>query len=221
MILLALDTSSSAVTVAVHDGSSVVAERTEFGAQAHGELLAPTIAAVLSDASVGVDQLTVIVAGVGPGPFTGLRVGLVTARVMSEALAIPAHGVCSLDALAAQAVAEGTVSTPFAVATDARRKEVYLATYDEGGSRLTGPEVALPSAVAELTANGPVVGEGAALYASTFADPRGPRLVSAAWLAVYAVAQMSSGAELGDTAPMYLRRPDAVESAGRKRVTQP
>jgi tRNA threonylcarbamoyl adenosine modification protein YeaZ len=220
-MLLALDTSSSAVTVAVHDGSSVVAERTEIGAQAHGELLAPTIAAALADARVGVDELTAIVVGVGPGPFTGLRVGLVTARVMSEALAIPAYGVCSLDALAAQAVAEGTVSTPFAVATDARRKEVYLATYDEAGLRLAGPEVALPSAVAAMTTAGPVVGEGAALYPATFADPRGPRLVSAAWLATYAVARLSSGAELGDTTPMYLRRPDAVESAGRKRVTQP
>ena len=113
------------------------------------------------------------------------------------------------------------MSTPFAVATDARRKEVYLATYDDAGARLTGPMVALPSAVAPLTAAGPVVGEGAALYPAMFADPRGPRLVSAAWLATYAVAQLSSGAELGDTAPMYLRRPDAVESAGRKRVTQP
>ncbi len=62
------------------------------------------------------------VVGTGPGPFTGLRVGLVTARVMAEALAIPAYGVCSLDAIAAQAVGEGRVATAFAVATDARRQ---------------------------------------------------------------------------------------------------
>ena len=220
-MILALDTSSAAVTAAVHDGASVLAERTEVGAQAHGELLAPTVAAVLADAGVLVDDLTAIVVGVGPGPFTGLRVGLVTARVMGEALGIPAYGVCSLDALAAQAVAEAEVSTTFAVATDARRKEVYLATYDETGVRLTGPEVVLPSAVDPAVASAAVIGEGATLYPEVFVDARGPRLVSAGWLATYAVGRMAAGDELGDTTPMYLRRPDAVASATRKRVTQP
>lgn len=220
-MILAFDTSSVAVTVAVHDGKAVLAERTELGAQAHGELLAPMIASVLGEAGVGVAALTEIVVGVGPGPFTGLRVGLVTARVMSAALAIPVRGVCSLDAHAAQAVAEGAVSTPFAVATDARRKEVYLATYGLTGARITGPAVVLPAGVDPAVAGGPVIGEGAALYPAVFADARGPRLVSAGCLATYAVARIMAGDELGDTTPMYLRRPDAVESAGRKRVTQP
>jgi tRNA threonylcarbamoyl adenosine modification protein YeaZ len=179
------------------------------------------VASVLAEAGVGVASLTEIVVGVGPGPFTGLRVGLVTARVMSAALAIPVHGVCSLDALAAQAIGESTVSTAFAVATDARRKEVYLATYDLAGARITGPAVVLPAGVDPVVAGGPVVGEGAALYPAVFADARGPRLVSAGWLATHAVARAMAGDELGDTTPMYLRRPDAVESAGRKRVTQP
>lgn len=220
-MLLAIDTSSAAVTAAVHDSTSVLAVRTELGAQAHGELLAPTIAAVLADAGAGVEALTAVVAGVGPGPFTGLRVGLVTARVMSEALAIPAYGVCSLDALAAQAIADGDVSTSFAVATDARRKEVYLATYDVSGARLSGPEVVHPADVDPAVAAGPVVGEGAALYPTVFTDPRSPRLVSAAWLATYAAGRLAAGEELGGPVPMYLRRPDAVESVGRKRVTQP
>jgi len=219
--LLALDTSSAAVTAALHDGRSVLAQATEIGAQSHGELLAPTIDRVLREAGVEVGDLTHVVAGVGPGPFTGLRVGLVTARVMAEALGLTAYGVCSLDAIAAEAVATGSVDGPFHVATDARRKEVYLAAYDDDGVRLGEPDVVRPGDVAAAVAAGPVVGAGAWLYPDTFVDPREPRLVSAGWLAAYAVARLDAGAALLDTTPMYLRRPDAVESHARKRVTQP
>jgi tRNA threonylcarbamoyl adenosine modification protein YeaZ len=221
MMLLALDTSSAAITAALHDGASVLAQATELGAQAHGELLAPTIARVLTEAGVGVRDLTHVAVGVGPGPFTGLRVGLVTARVMAEALGIPAYGVCSLDAVAAEAVATGTVEGPFAVATDARRKEVYLAAYDGDGRRLSDPDVVRPADVDPSVAAGPVLGAGSWLYPAVFVDPREPRLVSAAWIATCAVAGLDAGEPLRDTAPMYLRRPDAVESHARKRVTQP
>jgi tRNA threonylcarbamoyl adenosine modification protein YeaZ len=220
-MLLALDTSSAAITAALHDGTSVVAEATELGAQSHGELLAPTIERALRDAGVAVGDLTHVVAGVGPGPFTGLRVGLVTARVIAEALGLTAHGACSLDALAAEALATGAVEGPFAVATDARRKEVYLAAYDAEGVRAGEPDVVRPADVETALAAGPVVGAGAWLYPDVFPDPREPRLVSASWLATYAVARLDAGAELLDTTPMYLRRPDAVESHARKRVTQP
>lgn len=221
MRLLAIDTSSSAVTAAVHDGERLLAEVTEPGAQAHGELLAPVIERALADAGAAPRDLTHVVVGTGPGPFTGLRVGLVTARVMAEALGVPAYGVCSLDAIAAQAVGEGRVATSFAVATDARRKEVYLATYDVGGLRITGPDVVRPADVDRMLASGPVVGEGAWLYPDVFDDAREPGYVSAAWLASYAVARLDAGEDLGGTTPLYLRRPDAVENAGRKRVTQP
>ena len=219
MRLLALDTSSSAVTAAVHDGVRLLAEVTEPGAQAHGELLAPVVQRALADAGVEPRDLEGIVVGTGPGPFTGLRVGLVTARVMAEALGIPAYGVCSLDAIAAQAVGEERVATSFAVATDARRKEVYLATYDATGARTSGPDVVRPGDVDRMLAAGPVVGEGAWLYPDVFDDPREPGYVSAAWLAAYAVARIAAGEELGGTTPLYLRRPDAVENAARKRVT--
>ncbi|HET7900031.1 MAG TPA: tRNA (adenosine(37)-N6)-threonylcarbamoyltransferase complex dimerization subunit type 1 TsaB [Candidatus Nanopelagicales bacterium] len=219
MRLLAIDTSSSAVTAAVHDGDVLLAEATEPGAQAHGELLAPVIERALATAGVSPRDLTAVVAGTGPGPFTGLRVGLVTARVMAEALGIPAYGVCSLDAIAAQAVGEGRVATSFAVATDARRKEVYLATYVADGARIEGPHVVRPADIDPMVAAGPVVGEGAWLYPDVFVDAREPGYVSAAWLASYAAARLHAGEELGGTTPLYLRRPDAVENATRKRVT--
>ena len=219
MRLLALDTSSSAVTAAVHDGERLLAEVSEPGAQAHGELLAPVVQRALVAAGAAPRDLTHVVVGTGPGPFTGLRVGLVTARVMAEVLGIPAYGVCSLDAIAAQAVGEGRVATSFVVATDARRKEVYLATYDVTGARTDGPHVVRPADVDPMLASGPVVGEGAWLYPDVFDDAREPGWVSAAWLAAYAVARLHAGEELGGTTPLYLRRPDAVENAARKRVT--
>src|SRR5689334_24959835 len=110
----------------------------------HGEMLAPGIADVLAQAGATSRDVTAVAVGVGPGPFTGLRVGLVTARTLALALGIPVHGVCSLDVLAAQAVGEGAVDRPFLVATDARRKEVYWAAYDERGVRLGDPEVSRP-----------------------------------------------------------------------------
>jgi tRNA threonylcarbamoyladenosine biosynthesis protein TsaB len=218
-MLLALDTSSAAVTAAVHDGARVRSEVLELGAQAHCELLAPVVQRALGEAGVEPADLTALVVGTGPGPFTGLRVGIVTARVMAEALGIEAFGVCSLDVLALQAVREARVATTFAVATDARRKEVYLATYDVDGSRLGGPFVVRPADVDPMLAAGPVVGEGAWLYEGTFDDAREPGYVSSAWLATLAAERLERGEELGGTAPLYLRRPDAVENAARKRVT--
>jgi tRNA A37 threonylcarbamoyladenosine modification protein TsaB len=131
------------------------------------------------------------------------------------------HGICSLDAVAAEAVGTGAIEGAFAVATDARRKEVYLAAYGADGLRVGEPDVVRPADVDAAIAAGPVAGAGAWLYPDVFADPREPRLVSAAWLATLAVARLDAGEPLLDTTPLYLRRPDAVESHARKRVTQP
>src|SRR5512145_2479617 len=153
-VLLAFDTATPAVTVALYDGQQVVAERTTVDAMRHGELLAPSISEVLAEAGLVRQDLTALAVGVGPGPFTGLRVGLMTARTLAAVLEIPVYGVCTLDVLAAAAVETGTVAGPFHVATDARRKEVYWASYDSEGTRLDGPEVVKPATVAT---DGPVV----------------------------------------------------------------
>jgi tRNA threonylcarbamoyl adenosine modification protein YeaZ len=212
-VLLAFDTATPAVTVALYDGERVVAERTTVDAMRHGELLAPGIAAVLADAGIVRQDLTAVAVGVGPGPFTGLRVGLMTARTLAVVLGIPVYGVCTLDVLAAEAVDTGTVSGPFAVATDARRKEVYWATYDAGGARLTGPDVLRPATVAT---DGPVVGRGTVLYPEAFPGGRGPEHPSAAVLARVVADER---AELHDPEPMYLRRPDAAEPGKPKPVS--
>jgi tRNA threonylcarbamoyladenosine biosynthesis protein TsaB len=214
-VLLAFDTATSRVTVALHDGERTVAEYVADEAAAqrtgrHGELLAPGIDDVLTRAGAIPQDITAVAVGVGPGPFTGLRVGLVTARTMALALEIPVYGVCTLDVLAAEAVDAGLED--FLVATDARRKEVYLASYD-GGARVDGPAVLRP---ADAATERLVVGRGARLYPESFPNAAGPDLPSAAVLCDVVVAERY---ELLDPEPLYLRRPDAMEPRPPKRVT--
>ena len=212
-MLLTFDTATPLVTVALHDGADTVVELSADSPMKHGEQLAPLIAAALDQAGIVRQDLTAIGVGVGPGPFTGLRVGLVTARTLAYVLEIPVYGVCTLDVLAVEAVATGAVTGDFAVATDARRKEVYLATYDESGSRLDGPVVDKP---AVLATDLPVVGEGARLYSGAFPNATGPTRPSAGWLA-YAITEEK--AELLDPEPLYLRRPDATVPSAPKPVS--
>lgn len=209
-MLLAFDTATPLVTVALHDGDDVVVELLSERPMKHGEDLAPLIVRALEQGGIVRQDLTAIAVGVGPGPFTGLRVGLVTARTLAFVLEIPVYGVCTLDVLAVEAVATGAVDADFVVATDARRKEVYLSSYDGDGVRLDGPVVDKPVALAAgLAAGLTVVGEGGRLYPESFPNVAGPLRPSAGWLARTVTEER---AELLDPEPLYLRRPDAVES---------
>ena len=212
-MLLAFDTATPAVTVALHDGERVVASKTTVDAMRHGELLAPAITALLDEAWVRREELTGIAVGVGPGPFTGLRVGLVTARTLALALGIPVYGVCTLDVLAIEAVDAGVVDGAFLVATDARRKEVYWAAYDGQGVRIDGPHVDKPATVAT---DRRVVGRGGLLYPEAFPHVVGPEHPSAGVLAQVVTDER---AELLDPEPLYLRRPDAMTPGKPKRVS--
>jgi len=212
-VLLAFDTATPAVTVALHDGERVIASSTTVDARRHGELLAPGITALLDETWVARQDLTAVAVGVGPGPFTGLRVGLVTARTLGMALDIPVYGVCTLDVLAAQAVDLRVVDRPFLVATDARRKEVYWASYDAEGDRLDGPQVSRP---VDVATDGPVVGAGALLYPDQFPSPVGPEHPDAGVLAQVVTDER---AELFDPEPLYLRRPDAATPGRPKPVS--
>ncbi len=136
MNVLAIDTATPAVTAGVVrlDGVQVLAERVTVDARAHAEQLTPNAVAALADAGLGVDELDAVVVGCGPGPFTGLRVGMATAAAYGHALGIPVHGVCSLDAIGVDTVGD------VLVVTDARRREVYWARYRDG-ARTDGPAV--------------------------------------------------------------------------------
>jgi tRNA threonylcarbamoyl adenosine modification protein YeaZ len=216
--LLALDTATPAVTVALHDGTSVVASSSQVDARRHGELLLPAVDRVLAEAGTRLDAVTGVVVGVGPGPYTGLRVGLMTADTFGLALGVPVHGLCTLDALAYEA-ADAGLTGPFVVATDARRKEVYWARYDDPRTRAGEPAVDRPADLAEAVAGLSAVGAGAALYPDTFTDVRGPAHVSAAALASLAAERLVAGAALLPPRPLYLRRPDAQVPKNYKVVT--
>jgi tRNA threonylcarbamoyl adenosine modification protein YeaZ len=243
VLLLAFDTATPAVTVALHDGQRVLAETTTVDARRHGELLAPSIAKVVADAGADQRDLTAIAVGVGPGPFTGLRVGLVTARVFGRTLDVPVHGVCTLDVLA-RAAWPAAAGREFLAVTDARRKELYWARYSATGARLTGPSVERP---ADIPADLPVAGQAASLYPDQLGEPIWPEHPSAAVLAtLVAEALADSPAALHTAAtphtpatpqttaasqapavsvellppePLYLRRPDAQIPGPPKRVT--
>ncbi|MFF0307266.1 tRNA (adenosine(37)-N6)-threonylcarbamoyltransferase complex dimerization subunit type 1 TsaB [Streptosporangium sp. NPDC004379] len=226
MLVLAFDTATPAVTAALHDGERVLAESTTVDARRHGELLVPTIETVLREAGAALADVTVVVAGAGPGPYTGLRVGLMTAQALAASLGVPAYGVCTLDA-----VAYGSgLSEPFLVATDARRKEVFWGHYEDMRTRLSGPAVSRPH---DLPGDLPLVGAGARMYAEVVGASRladAPEYPFAGALASLAAEQLGepdvrevveSGTHpvLSLPRPVYLRRPDAQVPAAPKKVT--
>jgi tRNA threonylcarbamoyl adenosine modification protein YeaZ len=247
VLVLFLDTATEACVSAVcsveePDASSgtvdrahrvtTLAARAPVDARRHGELLAPQIDEVLAEAGRRPTDLDAVVVGLGPGPFTSLRVGVVTAAAMADALGIRAVGICTLDAIAA---GQPNRSEPLVVATDARRREVYWARYAHG-RRTAGPGVDRPAVLAEeLGPDVRVVGSGAVLYADVFGersgltvDPDAPRWPDPAGGVRVALRDPSVGL-LGDEppgplAPLYLRRPDAVPPGAPKaaaRVTEP
>lgn len=221
-LLLAVDTSSSVVSAALVDVGGaqprLLGSRDVVAPNRHGELVAELIREVLGDAAAEPAALVAVAAGLGPGPFTGLRVGVVTAASLADALDVPTYGVCSLDAIA-QAHHD---SGDFLVCTDARRKQVYWARYDATGARTEGPDVGTPHDVATRFAPtvATVVGAGVALYPEAFA-PFATSLeahVSAAEVARMAAARVNARAPADVLEPMYLRRPDAVPPGRPKSV---
>jgi tRNA threonylcarbamoyladenosine biosynthesis protein TsaB len=188
-VILAIDTATPAVTAGIVrlEGLEVLAERVTVDARAHAERLTPNVLGALADAGLTVNDLGVVVVGCGPGPFTGLRVGMATAAAYGHALSIPVHGVCSLDAIGVDTTGEALV------VTDARRREVYWARYRDG-VRIDGPAVNAPADV-----------QGAV---DALAGP--PVYPTAAGL-VRAVADWTAQPE--PLIPLYLRRPDAKPSA--------
>jgi tRNA threonylcarbamoyl adenosine modification protein YeaZ len=212
VLVLAIDTSSPAVTAAlVTTDGEVVAVRSELAARGHGELLAPSIAECLAAGAAP----AAVVAGLGPGPYTGLRVGLVTVAAFAHARGIPAYGVCSLDAI------ESGGSGDTVVVTDARRREVYWARY-RAGVRVEGPHVAHPH---EVPVDGVANLAGAALDLYPDVWPaeltRLPhRYPDPAALVRLARDRILSGADPEPLAPLYLRRPDAVVPGAPKHVSQ-
>ncbi|HXY67456.1 MAG TPA: tRNA (adenosine(37)-N6)-threonylcarbamoyltransferase complex dimerization subunit type 1 TsaB [Mycobacterium sp.] len=210
-LVLAIDTATPAVTAGVvADGSDgqVLAQRVTVDARAHAERITPNVLAALADAGVRMADLGAVVVGCGPGPFTGLRVGMATAAAYGHALGVPVHGVCSLDAIGGQTTGETLV------VTDARRREVYWARYRDG-VRIDGPAVNAPADVdpgaARAVAGSP---EHAALFGLPLCEPSYPTAVGL----IAAVTEWSDNP--APLVPLYLRRPDAKTLAEREAASQ-
>jgi len=202
-LVLAIDTATPAVTAGVVADGELVVERVTVDPRAHAERITPNVLGALADAGFRMADLGAVVVGCGPGPFTGLRVGMATAAAYGHALGIPVYGVCSLDAIGAQTTGETLV------VTDARRREVYWARYRDG-IRTGGPAVDAPAdvdpGVAEAVAGSP---EHAALFGLPVCEPSYP---TPAGLVAAVTEWCGSPARL---LPLYLRRPDAKTLAER------
>ena len=211
-VILAIDTATPAVTAGIVklDGIEVLAERVTVDARAHAEQLTPNVLAALADAGLTVDDLGAVVVGCGPGPFTGLRVGMATAAAYGHALGIPVHGVCSLDAIGIESAA---TTAEVLVVTDARRREVYWARYRDG-VRVDGPAVDAP---ADVPADAEAVA-GSPEHAALFDLPRLAAVYPTAAGLVRAVADWT--AEPAPLIPLYLRRPDAKPRSEQPAATR-
>lgn len=207
-LILAIDTATPAVTAGVvrrtGDDFELLAERVTVDARAHAETLTPNVIDAVSEAGATMADLAAVVVGCGPGPFTGLRVGMATAAAYGHALGIPVRGVCSLDAI-------GVLIRDAAalVVTDARRKELYWARYSDG-RRVDGPAVNAPADVP--TADATVIAgppEQTALFALSRIEISFPSSTGL----VAAVTDWRRKPE--PLIPLYLRRPDAKSLAER------
>lgn len=200
-VVLGIDTATDVRVGLARDGVVLASEAFE-STRAHAEQLLPLAQQVMVTAGIPFADLTAVQVGVGPGPFTGLRVGVAAAITLAEVLGIEVRGVCSLDIVAAQWVADG-ISDEFVVVADARRSEVYWARYSADGTRREGPFVSAPGEVPDLALAGP----GAHL---TGREVSGPVTIDAGFLAA-----SDALTEVG-TEPLYLRRPDATVPTTRK-----
>jgi tRNA threonylcarbamoyl adenosine modification protein YeaZ len=206
-LVLAIDTATPAVTAGVVADGELLAERVSIDARAHAERITPNVLAAMADAGLQMADLDAVVVGCGPGPFTGLRVGMATAAAYGHALGISVHGVCSLDAIGRQTTGDTLV------VTDARRREIYWACYRDG-VRIAGPAVNAPAdvnpGVAQAVAGSP---EHAALFGLPLCEPSYPTSIGL-------VAAVDWSAPPAALLPLYLRRPDAKTVAEREAARQ-
>lgn len=207
-MLLAIDTSAG-TSVAVVDPATgrALAERSTDDSRRHAEVIGPFLAETLAEAGITGAEVTGVVAGMGPGPFTGLRVGIAAARTFAAARDVPFLPLVSHDAIAAD-----LQRRPVVVLTDARRREVYWSAYDETGTRVAGPGLAKPADVDE------------AIRASRPDAVDWPRetvaTVPAGRLGSLAADRLTSGAPFADDTPLYLRDPDVTVPGAPKRVVR-
>lgn len=237
MLVLAIDTATPVVTAGVvrlllpHqmiaagavppvEPLSLLAEHTVSDPHGHAEHLMPLVRAAVRDSGTSLAALDAVVVGLGPGPFTGLRVGIVTAAALGDGLDIPVHGVGSHDGVAAS-WPPAEPAAPLLVVSDARRREVYGSIFSGDGRRVAGPEVLAPAALAAFLRGAtvsPMTQAGAGVELSGLDLPVRELGSTALGLVRAASRRLLTGAVPGPLTPLYLRRPDVSEPAPAKSV---
>jgi tRNA threonylcarbamoyladenosine biosynthesis protein TsaB len=193
MKIIAIDTSTELSSIAVVDSGTVIAMASHTDARGHVE----AIGTLFAELDLDLNSLPDLIAcGVGPGPYTGLRVGIAFAQGLSAAWSVPVIGVCSLDAVANAIIRQSLVApgSEFIAATDARRKEYYWAKFDGSGKRIFGPSVDLTEVVRDL------------------AGEVGIPLVTDALPHAIDIAACALRGDHLDVTPIYLREADAKPS---------
>ncbi|MDO5676104.1 MAG: tRNA (adenosine(37)-N6)-threonylcarbamoyltransferase complex dimerization subunit type 1 TsaB [Propionibacteriaceae bacterium] len=211
--ILGIDTSHVVAVGVARDGEPVARVIVD-DTRAHAEALMPSVLEACAQAGIALADVDGFAVGMGPGPFTGLRVGIATARTLAHVGGKPLHAVCSLDVVARQTVPEpgvrgtsqpgrraGEVGEPaFVVAADARRKELYWALYDADGNRIGEPQVSAPTELPDLPVAGAVPAEYRELLNLQGPDALDPAVLAASW---------NTLRPAGDE-PYYLRPADAT-----------
>ncbi len=205
-MLLAIDTSAGTSVAVVDRDGGILAQADEVDTRRHAEVIGTLIARVLDESGTAPSALSGVVAGMGPGPFTGLRVGIAAARAFAFGIGRPLVPLVSHDAFALD------LGEPLLVVTDARRREVAWSSYDVSDAlglpvRLAGPALASPDDLDLIVED---VARFRRLDAASV--PAGP-------LGMLAERLFAAGRSFGPREPLYLRPPDVTPSAGPKRVT--
>jgi len=223
MKLLAIDTALDAVSVCVTDGDRVLANAEAKSDRRHGEMLAPMIHSVLREAGCTVQDIGSIAVDIGPGLFTGMRVGIATAKAMAEVLETNLVGVSSLEVLAHQATTEFDV---VAAVIDARRGEVFWSLHraddrEQLSSPRAGSAEECLASIADRGQSVCLIGTGVARYRQVFDDglrlavpdfelaPDSSSIPTATTVASIASSRLIDAVTVDELVPMYLRAPDA------------
>lgn len=220
MMVLGLDSAAGACSAALWRDGAVVARRLETMARGHAETLMPMASAVMAEAGARFGALDAVGVTVGPGAFTGVRIGLAAARGLALAAGVPAVGVTTFEALAAAVPPGERAGRTIVVAIDTKRADVYLQLFDEALRPISEPAALAPAAVAARLPGGPLltVGDGLYLLAEALAGRDGrasaaPPYPDAGWVATLAARRLHAGGPIDPPVPLYLRPADAVRPA--------
>jgi len=232
--ILALDTATSACSVAVRIDGKITASAFEMMTRGQSEALMPMVLRVLSESNLMVVEFDLIAVTCGPGAFTGLRIGLAAARGLALASGVPCCGVTSTQAIAEAVAHQKNPDESILVVLDSKRADIYVQAFDPEGAALTPPEAIvlehLPGHLVALGLTGPLVVAGDAAQRAlthlkktgvpgTFTQSGAPEVPDARFVAEVAERLKQAGRPLAGTSPLYLRPPDAVipKNGGRLR----